>query len=142
MTARSMSLSPPNSWYSSPFASLPRLKNLDFGSIKSPTQFFDALSVASFLIEVRDFNQIWIWGLLILDFLLQGDSSHSNSGHNFLLSDAPKPTWCDTCGDLLFGLNGEHLRCQCEYRFFNFAGELIHENFILSLTFLKKNWTL
>lgn len=47
--------------------------------------------------------------------VLQGDPHSNAAGHNFLLSDAPRPTWCDTCGDLLFGLNGEHLRCQCEY---------------------------
>ncbi|PNF42574.1 hypothetical protein B7P43_G05435 [Cryptotermes secundus] len=36
-------------------------------------------------------------------------------GHNFLQSDCCYPTWCDRCGDLLWGLyKTSYLRCRCD----------------------------
>ncbi|KAF4529900.1 hypothetical protein B566_EDAN015046 [Ephemera danica] len=42
--------------------------------------------------------------------------TESGMGHEFFASDVCYPTWCDRCGDLLWGLQGEYLRCQnCHY---------------------------
>lgn len=38
-------------------------------------------------------------------------------GHDFFLQQLSNPTWCDECGDFIWGLYKQCLRCRCEYLF-------------------------
>lgn len=43
-------------------------------------------------------------------------------GHDFVLQQLSNPTWCDECGDFIWGLYKHCLRCKCKwYIFLNFA---------------------
>ena len=36
-------------------------------------------------------------------------------GHNFQLISLTNPSWCDHCGDFIWGLNKQYIKCSSEY---------------------------
>lgn len=39
----------------------------------------------------------------------------SDAGHKFITVYVDDPVWCDKCGQLIFGVYGHYLVCQCKY---------------------------
>lgn len=45
-------------------------------------------------------------------------SELKTKGHDFVLQHLSNPTWCDECGDFIWGLYKQCLRCRSKYIFF------------------------
>ena len=48
-------------------------------------------------------------------FPLSRLSDVSDAGHNFVTVYVAVPVWCDRCGQLIIGVYGHYVLCQCEY---------------------------
>ena len=46
-----------------------------------------------------------------------GEFELSLKGHEFCSQQLTHPTWCDECGDFIYGVYKQCLRCRCKYSY-------------------------
>ena len=58
-------------------------------------------------------------------FLLGSSQKEVGRGHNFHLTQLSAPTWCDKCGDFIWGAYKQCLKCKCKL-YFSRSSFIIH----------------
>jgi hypothetical protein len=69
-------------------------------------------------VEVPDAVDISSTGVEFGDHIEMAHFGHVElliKGHDFVLQQLSNPTWCDECGDFIWGLYKHCLRCRCKY---------------------------
>lgn len=83
------------------------MEAIPFGGAKRKSmEVPDAVDISSTGVEFGDHIEMAHFGHV--ELLIKG--------HDFVLQQLSNPTWCDECGDFIWGLYKHCLRCRCKYK--------------------------